>query len=125
MHGDKQLRSAADTPLYARSRFVLHGYRPVGGTRSTYGPQTLSSRRSGPSFSFGTGPARAPPALEVDLGMLRAGLLPAASVNTRASTPGPIYKPQPTRKWLGDGPRPSFGSQEQRPASLGSLRCMR
>ena len=109
------LRSVRSTGSIA----VRSSGRPVGGTRSTYGPQTLSSRRSGPSFSFGTGPARAPPALEVDLGMLRAGLLPAASVNTRASTPGPIYKPQPTRKRLGDGPRPSFGSQEQRPASLG------
>ena len=79
------LRSVRSTGSIA----VRSSGRPVGGTRSTYGPQTLSSRRSGPSFSFGTGPARAPPALEVDLGMLRAGLLPAASVNTRASTPGP------------------------------------
>ena len=81
------------------------------GTRSMFGPQVLASRASAPSFSFGTGPSR----IMLTAGSIPKGPLRPSVANSSSKTPGPIYNPRPTTKWLGDGPRAGFGTEVQRP----------
>ncbi len=87
------------------------------GTRSTLGAQTLSTKSSAPSFSFGSGPSR----IHFDGAAAREGgkrgIQPSVGSGLGAG-PGPIYNPAPARKWLGDAPAPHFGTQQQRPLSM-------
>jgi len=87
------------------------------GTRSMCGSQTLSHKSSAPSFSFGSGPSR----LNFTGAAARGDQTLQASVSSGgAVSPGPIYNPAPTSKWLGDAPHVKFGTQEQRPAEGGA-----
>ena len=86
----------------------------VSGTRSTCGAQTLSHKTSAPSFSFGSGPSR----LTFSGAAARGPQILQASVSSGgAVSPGPVYNPCPTSKWLGDAATPKFGTQEQRPST--------
>jgi len=81
-----------------------------------FGEQLLSSRTTGPAYSFGSSPARVTLMVERKRGR-GAGLVPSVPMSTRAGlpAPGPIYNPTPTSKWLGDAPHHAFGKAEQRP----------
>lgn len=81
-----------------------------------FGRQALSNRQTGPAYSFGSGPARIATGAPYKRGP-SAGLIPSvpAPTQTGLTTPGPIYKPTPSRKWLGDAPQHTFGTEEQRP----------
>jgi len=71
-----------------------------------------SHKTSAPSFSFGSSPSR----LTFTGAAARGNQTLQASVSSGgAASPGPIYNPAPTSKWLGDGPKPHFGTQQQRP----------
>ena len=66
-------------------------------TRSTCGAQVLSHKSSGPSFSFGSGPAR----IQFTGAAARGPQILQASVPSGGDqSPGPIYNPAPSRKWL-------------------------
>lgn len=88
------------------------------GSRSMCGAQVLSHKSSSPSFSFGSGPAR------LSLTGLSASASKAAVLQPSSSepqlTPGPVYNPVPSSKWLGDAPHASFGTQRQRPVTAAS-----
>ena len=77
------------------------------------GTQVLSQKSSSPSFSFGSSPAR------INLAGHKSSrpIVLQASVSESMITPGPIYNPTVTSKWLGDGPHASFGKQKQRPSA--------
>jgi hypothetical protein len=79
------------------------------------GAQVLSHRSSGPSFSFGSGPQRLDVKGDASSGKGGTVTLQASVSATTSASPGPIYNPAPSRKWLGDAPRAQFGTQKQRP----------
>jgi len=64
---------------------------------SGLGIQPLSTNDSAPIFSFGKND-----------GGQSTGLI-------SRSSPGPVYRPNPTSKWIGDAPHAKFGSHRQRP----------
>jgi len=83
-------------------------------TRTTCGSQTLSHKSSAPSFSFGSGPAR----LNFTGAAAKGSQILQPSVPSGGDqSPGPIYNPAPSRKWLGDAAHAHFGTQEQRPTT--------
>ena len=92
------------------------GRRPqsayAGGTRSYMGAQVLSHKASSPSFSFGSSPSRVQVTIERSASK---DLLMPSVASSKEKTPGPIYNPLPARRYLGDGPRHVFGTEEQRP----------
>lgn len=69
--------------------------KPNSGSRSQFGRMTLSQKNSSAAFSIGTEQR------------VERGAAPAS--------PGPVYVPKPTSKWLGDAPSYSMGTSE-RPA---------
>jgi len=63
----------------------------AAGTRSMIGPNQVRSRtKSSPSFSMGTSEREKP---------------------KQPISPGPVFYPKPTSKWLGDAPSYSFGGE--------------
>ncbi|KAL1518735.1 hypothetical protein AB1Y20_003020 [Prymnesium parvum] len=99
----------------ARARSSSEGRpRTHCGSRSMCGTQILSQKATSPSFSFGSGPARL--SLQSSRPSRKTALL--ASVHGTSATPGPIYNPALTSKWLGDAPTASFGRAQQRPAYI-------
>ena len=85
---------------------------PSKATKSLLGAQVLSHKTSAPSFSFGSGPAR----IQFTGAEMRGSqTLQAAVSGGHHTSPGPIYNPAPSKKWLGDAPNPHFGTQQQRP----------
>jgi len=83
------------------------------GSRSMCGTQVLSQKSSSPSFSFGSSPAR----VSLHAHKSSRPMILQASVSESMITPGPIYKPSVTSKWLGDAPVALFGKEKQRPAA--------
>merc|ERR1711988_1322012 len=69
--------------------------KPNSGSRSQFGRMTLSQKNSSAAFSIGNGQ-------RTDRGCA-------------PNSPGPVYVPKPTSKWLGDAPSYSMGTSE-RPA---------
>ena len=110
-------RSGVSQASHTRSRLSRSGLADLNkasGTRSYCGSQVLSHKSSAPSFSFGSGPSR----LTFTGAAARGDQTLQASVSSGgAVSPGPIYNPSPSSKWLGDAPKPGFGTQEQRPSA--------
>ena len=98
----------------ASSAGALSVNMPSRATKSYMGSQVLSQKSSAPSFSFGSGPARLTFTGPVARG--KQVLQPSVASGGNES-PGPIYNPAPSKKWLGDAPVPHFGTQQQRPPS--------
>merc|ERR1711988_709452 len=67
--------------------------KPNSGSRSQFGRMTLSQKNSSACYSIGT-------EQRVDRGMI-------------PNSPGPVYVPKPTSKWLGDAPSYSMGTSER------------
>jgi len=67
--------------------------QPNSGSRSQFGRMTLSQKASSASYSIGT-------EQRVDR-------------NGVPVSPGPVYIPKPTSKWLGDAPSYSMGTSER------------
>ena len=83
-------------------------------TKSMCGSQISSYKASAPSFSFGSGPAR----LTFTGAAAKGSQTLQASVSVGGNeSPGPIYNPAPSKKWLGDAPHAQFGTAMQRPES--------
>ena len=111
-HSMSGLRSTFTGSLGASSSLaMLNGAK---STKSTCGSQVLSHKSSAPSFSFGSGPAR----INFTGAAAKGPQILQPSVPSGGDqSPGPIYNPAPSKKWLGDAPHPHFGTQQQRPAS--------
>ena len=121
-------QSAMSTPN-ARSQSTLRTSQSMGsfggastlsnlnGTKSTKSSvqsQVLSHKSSAPSFSFGSGPAR----IQFTGAAARGPQTLQPSVASGGDqSPGPIYNPAPSRKWLGDAAHAHFGTQDQRPST--------
>lgn len=120
LRGSSSMGSFGTDARPATSASILTSSASRGSlaTKSMCGSQVLSHKSSAPSFSFGSGPAR----IQIVGARGRRGvaeLLTSVPTGGQAS-PGPIYHPVPSKKWLGDAPHASFGTQQQRPMTGGA-----
>jgi len=107
------MQTSASGTLTVRSSAGSRVSLRPSGSKSMCGTQVISQKTSAPSFSFGSAPSR----LTFTGAAARGNQTLQASVSSGgAASPGPIYNPAPTSKWLGDGPHAKFGTQEQRPS---------
>ena len=107
---DARVSRAGSTVSRARPQTALSRNRSLAGsqgTKSMFGSQVLGGRSSAPSFSFGSAPARIP----LSGGSQRRTELQPSVATSSQKTPGPIYNPKPTTKWIGDGPCHPFGTE--------------
>merc|ERR1740139_1754428 len=114
---DARVSRAGSTVSRARPQTALSRNRSLAGSqgpKSMFGSQVLGGRSSAPSFSFGSAPARIP----LSGGSQRRTELQPSVATSSQKTPGPIYNPKPTTKWIGDGPCHPFGTETQRPPAM-------